>query len=289
MPVSQRRPFDATLPVHLQLVPIRSIRSMSSFDLVSMLRAFNRHGFAILACEDLAHSRDDLLALKRHFGCAAPHPRADADGIVPINAFARMQGFLDSTSEEHLLHTDGAFSDTPEAILTLQCVVPTAQGGVSRLASAQAAYTHLAEVFPDRIHELSRPDALTVRRGAQSSTQPVFLRRGGGRLGIRFRMPDGAAEVTPHPAARELFDELCRFLTSPANVLELKLETGQVLVADNTAVVHGRTSYPPSEPRDMRRLNFGANGPLCELMTLGFVAKDPSHAIAGSFGASASA
>jgi alpha-ketoglutarate-dependent taurine dioxygenase len=277
----QRRPFDARLSFVSQVVTVPSIRSMSNSDLENMIRAFNRYGFVIISCEKVTDSREDLLALKHHFGGVAPHQRADADGIVPINAFSKVNGFIGSTAEEHPLHTDGAFLDVPEVIMTLQCATPATFGGVSRLASAQAAYAHLAAAFPGRIQALERPDALTIRRRRQTSTQSLFLRCGSHHRGIRFRMPDGAAEITPHQNVRELYNELCRFLTSPENILELKLQSDQVLIVDNTALVHGRSAYPPSEPRYMRRLNFDATGPLCDRMVFGFALNESCRSGAG--------
>ena len=54
-----------------------------------------------------------------------------------------------------------------------------------------------------------------------------------------------------------------------------RLQPGQVLIGDNTAVVHGRTSFPPDELREMRRLNFDGTGPLCVRMGFGFVPQEP--------------
>lgn len=45
-----------------------------------------------------------------------------------------------------------------------------------------------------------------------------------------------------------------------------------ISIADNTAIVHGRTAFPSDEKRTMRRLNFDASGPLCANLSLGFVA-----------------
>jgi alpha-ketoglutarate-dependent taurine dioxygenase len=287
-PLPRRRPFDANLSPASQVVAVESIRRMNDDDRHELLRAFNRYGFAILDCHDHSDSREDLLALKGLLGNAAPHPRADADGVVAINPFNKVAGFIGSTADEHLVHTDGAFSNTPERIVTLQCVTPARSGGLSLLASAQAAFDHLANEFPDRLHLLGRPDALEITRTSQSSTQPVFI-RGGDRHTIKFRMPDGVASATPHPEVRELFAALCRFFSAPENVLSFKLEAGQVLIADNTALVHGRTPFPPDEPRDMRRLNFDASGPLCQHMVFGFGPGAPRHRRASAAASHASA
>jgi alpha-ketoglutarate-dependent taurine dioxygenase len=268
--LTQRRSFDTHLPLGEQVIGVPSVRGMSLVHLRAMVDAFNRYGFVILECEDQTDGRDDLLALKWYLGNAAPHPRADEDGVVPISNARTVAGFLGSSSRAHLPHTDGAFRDVPEKITTLQCVVQPAVPGLSVLCSAKAAYDHLATMFPDRLHLLEREDALTVTRTTQSSTQGVF-RTDGHAYFIKFRMSDGAAEVVPHPEVREMFEELCRFFRAKENRLVFALRPGQILIGDNTAIVHGRTPFPSEEVREMRRLNFDGSGPLCVRMGFGFV------------------
>ncbi|MBN0887750.1 TauD/TfdA family dioxygenase, partial [Pseudomonas aeruginosa] len=49
-----------------------------------------------------------------------------------------------------------------------------------------------------------------------------------------------------------------------------KLEPGEILVLDNTAVLHGRTAFCANELREMRRLNFDGHGRLRAELELGF-------------------
>ncbi|MFD7665529.1 TauD/TfdA family dioxygenase [Streptomyces sp. NPDC059788] len=266
-----RRPFGSGLSLAAQTVRVGSLSCMSTAQEREMLSAFNRYGFAVLRSTERAGSRQDLLGLRWRFGTPAPHPRADDDGIVPITPAEPVDGFPGSTRSEHLLHTDGAFRDRPEALITLQCVRPAARGGLSVLASAQAARQHLARHFPGRWQALTEPDALTITRTGRTSTQPLFRHRGG-VCGLKFRMPDGMSRVVPRPDVRDQFAELCRFFAAPANRLAFKLAPGDVLIADNSAVVHGRTTIPAGEPRMLRRLNFDATGPTCARMVFGFPA-----------------
>ena len=270
--LAQRRSFDAHLSLAEQAIRVPSVRRMSMINQRAMVDAFNRYGFVILDCEDQTDSREDLLALKWYLGDAAAHPRADDDGVVAITNSKEVPGFLGSSSMAHLPHTDGAFSDTPETITSLQCVLQPKVGGLSVLCSAKAAYDHIATTFPGRGHLLTCRNALTVTRTTQSSTQAVF-RRNGNVHSIKFRMSDGAAEVIQRADVREMFEELC--FGAEENRLVFRLQPGQVLIGDNTAVVHGRTSFPPDEVREMRRLNFDGTGPLCVRMGFGFVPQEP--------------
>jgi alpha-ketoglutarate-dependent taurine dioxygenase len=262
--------FDATLRLSDVLVHVPSIRKMSSLDWGTLVHCFNRYGFVVLSCKDQTDSRTDLLALCPFFGSPAPHPRADEDGIVGIHAKNPIPGFIDSSHEEHRLHTDGSFLDRPERIITLQCVAQSSAGGDTVLASARAAYEFVASLYPTAVGLFSRPDALTITRAGRSSCGPLF-RQDGERYHVRLRLPDGAAEVCPHPDSRRLFDVLCSFLAAPPSRFVFKLEPGQVLIADNTAILHGRYAFAAGSPRHMRRLNFDATGPLCSQLQLGFV------------------
>lgn len=188
---------------------------------------------------------------------------------MPISNARYVSGYLGSTPLEHKLHTDGAFLDTPEQLCSLQCVRNAREGGETLLASAGLAFERLRRRMPTKHLGLLRGDALTIVRRHQSSTQPVF-RLNGEALGIKFRQNDGAAEVVEHPVAVEAFAELVAALEDPACQLRIKLEPGEILVLDNTAVLHGRTAFCANELREMRRLNFDGHGRLRAELELGF-------------------
>ncbi|HCK4362555.1 TPA: TauD/TfdA family dioxygenase [Pseudomonas aeruginosa] len=260
--------FDATLDLERVKVSVRTLVKLFRQEQSAIIRTLNEFGFLLLRSEH-GEDRQELLALKELFGRAAPHPRADADGIVPISNARYVSGYLGSTPLEHKLHTDGAFLDTPEQLCSLQCVRNAREGGETLLASAGLAFERLRRRMPTKHLGLLRGDALTIVRKHQSSTQPVF-RLNGEALGIKFRQNDGAAEVVEHPVAVEAFAELVAALEDPACQLRIKLEPGEILVLDNTAVLHGRTAFCANELREMRRLNFDGHGRLRAELELGF-------------------
>lgn len=158
----------------------------------------------------------------------------------------------------------------------MQCVTPSTSGGYTILASAQAAHDYISANFPSEIEKLSDENALFVERKGQSSQTPVFRRAPKDLKHLKFRCSDGSAQVKPSQPAKRAYEILCNFFTSPNNQLKFRMEKGDILIADNTALVHGRTSFPPNEVRDMRRLNFDASGSLCEYLSLGIKAGEPT-------------
>lgn len=88
--------FDATLDLERVKVSVRTLVKLSRQEQSAIIRTLNEFGFLLLRSEQ-GEDRQELLALKELFGRAAPHPRADADGIVPISNARYVSGYLGST------------------------------------------------------------------------------------------------------------------------------------------------------------------------------------------------
>lgn len=85
--------FDATLDLERVKVSVRTLVKLSRQEQSAIIRTLNEFGFLLLRSEQ-GEDRQELLALKELFGRAAPHPRADADGIVPISNARYVSGYL---------------------------------------------------------------------------------------------------------------------------------------------------------------------------------------------------
>lgn len=152
------------------------------------------------------------------------------------------------------MHTDGG------DVLTLICVRPAAVGGHSLLASARTAYDYLEANHPASLHELEKPWTFSRkgRPGPRTFEKRIFEVLPSGWVHC-FHIP-GTARSTPmvtgiplSSAAARALDDLDRTLDMPEHVLEVQLEAGDVLIADNRAVLHARTAYTDSPDPDQRR------------------------------------
>jgi len=229
--------------------------SLMSEQLVGKIReALSGVGFCILSCDPRDVPRDDLVALAPLFGRVVPHRRADHYGILGVNARNPVAGFIDSSHQEHRLHTDGAFSDDPEKLITLQCVEPSKSGGASILSSGKAAHDSLSEA--DRAI-LYTADALTIERNSDKSTKPVFRITDGGRVQFTFRNDNTAKTIVSKPA-QEAFGRLTDRLME--NQLRFNLRAFQILIIDNATNAHGRDAFSEGSGRSYHRLNFKGDG-----------------------------
>lgn len=261
--------FTAELGPEALMVRVGAVESLTATELMTLAQRFNRYGAAVLVPERSTGARQEIQSLGKHFGAVVGHDRADSTGIIPIDGSLNVPGYLGSLPLAHPLHTDGAFARFPEKVMTLQCIVQATEGGLSMLASAKAALDYLLNLDPRLVEPLFRADAMTISRNAASCTRPV-LRWLDGRLSMVYRWDDTAI-TRLHPAAEAGFRALSRFLADPANVLTFSLQPHWILVVDNTAVVHGRTAFPPGVSRIMNRLNFAGPTDSTSLFELGFM------------------
>lgn len=267
--ITTRRAFRRGLDISTAHIHVRSVQDMTGAEQAALVSVFNRYGFAILDCDPHPEPRRNSLALRDLFGAPVWHDRADEDGVVPIDSSLRVAGYIGSSSEEHPPHTDGAFADRPEKIMTLRCEIAARTGGDSFVCSAKAAHDHLSSTMGARVNALFAEDACTIARNDRWSTKPV-LRWVAGRIHIAYRYDD-VVRVTCRPDVVPVYAELRAFFLDPANRVTFALRPHQILVVDNAGLVHGRTAFPAGEPRRLHRLNFDATGPLCRQMQIGFL------------------
>jgi len=201
----------------------------------------------------------------------------DKDGIVPLVSKAAAKGAtIDSTgvlrenlafkplglsSAEFEPHTDGSFLDKPDEILSLTCFEPATEGGESYLVSGSKLYDHLQRHLSiDSLEGLFRPDAISIGRGGQHTTKPVFRRNPcDGSIGMSWRC-DLVANGAVHPDAKDGVAAIMAFVQDRTNQLQHKLRRNEMLLMDNSAVLHARRSFPDDTARRLARCNFFLEG-----------------------------
>ncbi|MDY0813051.1 TauD/TfdA family dioxygenase [Kitasatospora purpeofusca] len=155
-------------------------------------------------------------------------------------------------------HTDRSHRRESPWLLGLLCIRPARAGGESLLVSARAVHDRLAERDPSALHHLYQD--FHFGRGTDfDRVSPVFQQR---RHGLhvqynRYWIERGRQEAgRPFPPGRQAaLDTLHGVLTDPAMVLRVGLRRGDLLLLDNTAVLHGRTGFSdPAGPGERRCL-----------------------------------
>jgi len=206
--------------------------------------------------------RSNLLNLESDLGFIIPHNLSESDGIYEV---AEHGSENSSYGKGHSLqppHTDSPFRPSPPAIVAFQCVRHAPIGGETILVRGDEIYAYLSRHNPLGLEALTSSLATAWRSNFRREVS-VFCRTSKG-FQIAFRR-DKSAGMQATGAAADALDEIETYVNNPSRQLRLPLRSGQILVLDNTRVLHGRTAFPPGCGRMLRRLWFDGNHPSISL------------------------
>ncbi|CBN58806.1 hypothetical protein OSCI_3890022 [Kamptonema sp. PCC 6506] len=247
---------------------------MNYHDKQRFFNIFNQFGFVILEhnppCEHQC-IKQNLLFLSDFFGTVKQHKRSNKDGISIITPLEGYPDYIATTNKAHLLHTDGTFEQDAPKIVALQCEIPSKEGGLSQIIQAESIYEYLSKNDPQGLQKCFMTDAFTIVRHDQTATKPIFKREKQ-RILMEFRS-DSTAFIQIKLELKETFKLIKEYINNPKNQFIFKLQANQILITDNTRILHGRTSFPDYEVRKLNRLWFNGESKYSHLIRLGFLAK----------------
>jgi alpha-ketoglutarate-dependent taurine dioxygenase len=260
--------WDArTLDPRDLIVRVDRMQDIKDRQVDEIYELFNKYGVAIVQHAPAHVPVEEMFTLGTYFGNAVKHDRADNRGLVVIAELDAHKEFVGASSGPHLMHTGGTFmewDDVPRVVL-LQCEIQSRVGGQSMVAPGAAAFRYFQEHDPDGLAMLMDPRVFSIQRSFDGRGEfgktgvrgkAVFddKRLGNGRIWLTFRF-DGSIKLDLHPdAAHEVYDRLVQFFDRSENQISFKLQPNQILVCDNTSVVHSRTAYQAGSKRKLNRL-----------------------------------
>jgi hypothetical protein len=148
-------------------------------------------------------------------------------------------------------HTD--LSD----VFGLMCVRQAKSGGLTSLVSSGAVYNEILENYPEYLSVFYRPMYYAHLGRDSSNKAPVFSYHDG-KLSTRYlrQYIELGAELQERPLSRveieamDVFDEI---IHKEEIRLDMMLEPGDLLLANNYAVMHSRTSFEDFDEIEKRR------------------------------------
>ena len=112
-------------------------------------------------------------------------------------------------------------------------------------------------------------DAITIKRDDRKASKPVFVLREDNFTQMIYRSGRDVS-IKIHPKAQQGFWEIERFLANPDNYIEFRLAAGQILILDNTRLLHGRTSFSQNSNRKLHGLWCDGISSFSPMFTIGF-------------------
>jgi alpha-ketoglutarate-dependent taurine dioxygenase len=232
--------------------------------------AVEAHG--VVVYRGVSLSDEQLLALSRRLGEVVVPPVQDS-GDLPEVATITMDPAKSRLAAlrkgNFLWHIDGTHDAQPQKATLLAAWAVDPAGGDTEFASTYAAFEALPEAEKEEItglevvHRFARPmhlsfpDATEEQRAGWQRVSPrvhplVWKRRDGRRSLMIGSTADVIVGWTPE-ASRELLDRLEAWSTQPRFSYRHQWQVGDLVIWDNTGMLHRALPFEPTSPRVLHR------------------------------------
>jgi alpha-ketoglutarate-dependent taurine dioxygenase len=257
---------------------IDEVGEMSELEQKKFFELLNLFKFVILECNSSISPEKNILSLTDFLGSIKYHQNSNKDGIVPVTYSPGSPVSLVTTNEMAPMHTDGSFEIEPPKLVALQCEVPAKIGGISQIVYAQSVYEYLAETYPEELQNLFNVESFFVKLSDRKASHYIFKKLEENKISMIFRSEAGGATLEISPKVQNIFQAIKDYVNNPKNQLMFKLKANQILVLDNTSVLHGRTAFSKDEVRKLNKLWFDGKSKYTEHLQFGFIPKCSSAA-----------
>jgi alpha-ketoglutarate-dependent taurine dioxygenase len=253
------------------------IRGVSAADLASeseaerCLTALDAHG--VVVYPEIHVSDADLVAFSRLLGDVVANPTHEHKfpeiatiTLDPNKTDTKLARYREGN---FLWHIDGATDAVPQKATLLTARVVDEAGGDTQFASTYAAYNALPQSQKDEIAALrvvhsfaaaqlrAHPTASGTERAAwekvPSKEHPLVWTRRDGRKSLLLGATAERVVEWPARDGRALLEGLEEWATQDKFVLRHQWRVGDLVVWDNTGMLHRALRFTPTSPRLMHR------------------------------------
>ena len=169
------------------------------------------------------------------------------------------------TNIEQHFHNDNCFNDAPPEYVSLLCIHPASEGGLSRVISLTSVHNRIKEKYPELLERLYQPFYFDRQRehlpdDSPYLAHPIFRYDGQLRARVSPALVRGGYVVKGHEIDAQgdaALNALLDVLADETLWHELRLERGQIEIANNQQTGHSRTSFvdaPTGNKRLLERL-----------------------------------
>lgn len=239
---------------NLEHLRVTASDSLDDRFFLKVLDVFNRYHAVILSYESRELTKDDLYTISELFGSIVKQKKGDVwQDLFVVTPVKEGKTFARGNKTQSM-HTDDGYRGVFPQIIALHCEVQAENGGYSKLVNGSDIYDYLKSDYPDLIKVGFESDSIEYCTHSGNYITHNFFRYDSGNIGIAWS--PFADEVKGDEKAIQLYRAIQSFAHKPENQTTFKLKPGEILVADNTAVLHGRTEFIFEQKRRLNRLWF---------------------------------
>ncbi|MDG2336347.1 MAG: TauD/TfdA family dioxygenase [Myxococcota bacterium] len=270
----RRGAFDSASSSRALLAPERTPK-LNDFSLSLRQQLLFGDGFArIKQAKTIRLSAPQQRALFLRIGSLMGRVMTEYGQLYPVHDrgidYKEQAAPVSMTTAETGMHTDSSAVGALPDFVGLLCEEPSLAGGDSLISNALTIYHELRGSCPEIVNLLEGNyirDVVTP--GASRSLETLLLNTfpiySSGRHGegstfryMRYWIEKGAerAGLPLKPEQCEALNRLDEALNSPENQVKLRLGRGDILLANNRTLAHGRTGYTdrPGHQRQLQRI-----------------------------------
>jgi alpha-ketoglutarate-dependent taurine dioxygenase len=175
-------------------------------------------------------------------------------------------------------HIDGMTEDIPIMATILSAHAVADEGGETEFASTYTAYDDLTDDEKERfesvrvIHTIEAsqrthnpnpsPEQVAMWRKRPPKIHPLIWTHDSGRKSLVLGATTEGVEGMEPDEGRAFLDDLLDRATRPERVYRHEWSVGDLVIWDNTGVLHRACPYEPTSPRDMHRTTLHGHEPV---------------------------
>jgi alpha-ketoglutarate-dependent sulfate ester dioxygenase len=175
-------------------------------------------------------------------------------------------------------HIDGAQDDVPTKATMLSARAIAASGGETEFASTYAAYDDLSDAEKQQfaalvvVHSFEAsqrlvnpdpsPEELARWREKADKEHPLVWRHRSGRQSLVIGVSAARVVGMDEDEGKSLLADLLARATVPERVYRHEWAVGDLVLWDNTGVMHRACPYDPSSAREMHRTSMSGDEPI---------------------------
>jgi len=227
----------------------------------------------IVVFPDQTLDDDTLVAFAERFGRLFVHAQTSllSKKRKEVMELSNLPEAERKTTHDLDWHTDQTYTPQPVFGTMLYGLVAPTEGGETLIADLAGAYASLPETLGDRVEGVSAVYSAEPRPKVRETplnedekqripdcthplvrTHPYLGRKALYLSPLHMKTIGDLSEDD----SLDLIRELTAHATQPAHVYRHRWAVGDLIMWDNTSVMHRRTPFPPDVPRHLKRAGF---------------------------------